>query len=113
MVRFRLGETNLSEAERTRSEGACIVYYADEEDYRIRFFDTKLFWPSLMNGKTFGQLWEEGEPVEVDVAMVKRDFVPAFQLAMERARAADDEPPHLAYEVYWRGELIYQEEVPP
>ena len=125
---FRVGEENLSSAERTRSTGVVAVYYADEGDYRLRFFSELDFFdmpmgkraepiPGQVNASyletvTFGDRWNDGEPVEVTVDHVRDWYVPLLQQAWAGIRAAPDEPPHLAYEVYWRGELILQEEAP-
>lgn len=120
---MRLGVPNLSEVERTVGGGGVVViYYADEGDYRCRWFSELDFfdmpWPAdgCCDGAigpdccsaTFGDEWLAGEPVEVTEQHVKDWYVPRFLDAMHVTREAKDEPPHSGYEVYWRGCLVHQ-----
>lgn len=107
---FQGGRPNLSEAERTRSPGVVVVFYADDDDYRCRWFSELDFWDAKVGngGETFSELWSDGEPVTVDARLVRSYYLPQLLNALRITREAVDEPPHLAYEVYWRGVLITQ-----
>ena len=118
---FRLGEPNLSKVEATRSAGVWAIFYADEDDYRIRAFTEDNFWDMPIccemthicceepgDERTYGQRWAEGEPVTITEEHVRDWYVPALQRAWAETRAAIDEPPHFCYEVWWKGVLVWQ-----
>lgn len=111
---FKPGQPNLSEAERARSPGAVVIYYADEDDSRTRWFSELDFfdmpWRETPEGEqvSFGDEWSAGEPVDITADHVRDWYAPRFLDAMRVTREALDEPPHLGYEVYWKGELVHQ-----
>lgn len=97
---MKIGQPNLSEVERRRSQGVAVLYYTDG-DYRCRWFTPQWFTDN------------EDEWWEVDAERVIDEFVPAFQAGTAKLRLEPGEPQQAGFEVYWGGELAHWERVAP
>lgn len=93
-----LGNPNLSEVERNRSQGVAVLYYTDG-DYRCKWFTAHWFTDDD------DALWS------IDAELVVEDYVPDFLDSLGVQREEPGEPQHLLYEVYWNKELVYQKQV--
>ena len=108
-----LGEPNLSEVERKRSEGVMVLYYTDD-DYRCRWFggDALLQF-------TRERYLDADDPTEEAmihlpdeaVECIKENLIPPFKSALVNMRAEEGEPQQAGWEIYWGGKLIHQEAV--
>ncbi len=94
-----IGEPNLSEVERKRSQGVAVLFYSDD-DYRCRWFTARQFTD------------DDEEMFNITSEQVVEEYVPEFQSILAALRLEPGEPQQAGFEVYWNGGLIYQEPAP-
>lgn len=92
----------LAEQFRKRSQGVGVLHYVgDDDDYRCAWFNAS----SIVHG-------DEETMFDVGARAVREVWIPDFLKRVAETRKEPGEPQHAGYEVYWEGELIYQEDVP-
>lgn len=96
---MNLGEPNLSEVERKRSQGVAVLHYADG-DYRCKWFTARYFTD------------DDDEMFDITADQVRMEYVDEFQQIMATMRLVPGEPMQAGFEVYWEGFLVHQELAP-
>ncbi len=105
------GEPRLSEVERNMSEGVMTIFYKDG-DYRSQFFGGSTIIQFLVDDFPDADDPTEEAMMHLEeraVDTIKKELVPAFQTALALMRTEEGEPEHEGFEVFWRGEMVWQE----